>query len=234
MKRTLLVGCVVLCAAAAATDAAVVTYVTSADVYIEWTIGDGGISNRNTKGLLKTQWSGSLAEPTAIVKSYLKFQVPTDVLSLNSVTLRLTSDTAEGRDNDGKTLDIWVLPEAYDGWSQTVLDWNQATSTYANDPSGVAFTAGEQVGSGVCNAGKAVATDFSLDITKLLPYVQADTNGVITLTLPARVGTTTYWCDLEDSESTYRPRLILDYEVPEPATMSLLVLGGLACIRRRR
>jgi hypothetical protein len=232
MIRTFLMGCVVLGAAAAATDAAVVAYATNNDVYIEWSNTDGGYSNRNSKGLLKSQWSGG-ASPTSIVKSYAKFEIPTGVATLNSVTLRLTSRDVGESDNAGDTVEIWALPDGLDGWSETVLTWDQATSTYGNDPSGWYFTAGQQVGSGTCNAGKPVATDFSLDPAKLLPAVQADTDGLITLCLAAHPSTT-YWCDRENSNALRRPILTWDYEVPEPATLSLLVLGALVCLRPRR
>jgi hypothetical protein len=231
MRSTLLLMCLVFTVAAASTDAAVVTYTTDNDVYIEWTVGDGGVANRNSKGLLKTQWSGG-DTPTAIVKSYLKFQIPAGVVTLNSVTLRLTSRDVGETDNGGDTVEIWALPDAYDGWTESVLDWDQATSTYGNDPNGWYFTVGQQVGSGICNAGKAVATDFSLNVAQLLPFVSADANGEITLCLAANPSTT-YWCDRENANAPRRPMLMWDYDVPEPATLTLLVLGGLACLRRR-
>ena len=233
MKLALLIGCLVSCVAAAAADAAVVTYTTGADVYIEWSHTDGGYTNRNSKGLLKTQWSTGGGSVTSIVKSYIKFEVPAGMASVNAVTLRLTSRDVGESDNDGDPVEIWALPNAYDGWDETVLTWAQATSTYGNDPNGWYFTVGEQVGSGTCNAGKGVATDFSLDAAKLLSAAQADTDGVITLVLAANPATT-YWCCRENSTADHRPQLAWDYEVPEPATISLLVLGGLACLRRRK
>lgn len=232
MKRAHWMICLVLLVASLAAEASVVTYTTSEDVYIEWSNTDGGYTNRNSKGLLKTQWSGG-GSPTSIVKSYIKFEVPAGVAALNSVTLRLTSRDVGESDNDGDPVEIWILPDAYDGWSETVLDWNQATSTYGNDPNGYYFTVGAQTGSGTCNAGKGVPTDFTLDTTALLPFVQADGNGVITLCLAANPATT-YWCCDENSTPDHRPQLTWDYEVPEPATLSLLLLGGLACLRRRR
>ena len=232
MKRLPLIGCLVLCVAAATAEAVTVTYTTSHDVYIEWNRANGGISNRNSKGLLKQQWGADPSGPTDIVKSYIKFDVPADLVTINSVTLRLTNLNVGESDNDGDPVEIWALPDGYDGWDEAVLAWNQATSSYANDPSGRYFTAGQAVGSGTCNAGKGVATDFSLDVAKMQALVDADGDGLVTLTIAAM--TSSYWCDSENSQSSYRPGLIWDYEVPEPATMSLLVLGGLACLRRRR
>lgn len=235
MKRVFLIACLVFFAAAVAAEAAVVTYTTSHDVYIEWNPNDGGIGNRNTKGLLKQQWSTdpNSGAVTDIVKSYIKFDVPSDLLTINSVTLRLTNRDAEGGDNDGDPVEIWALPDGYDDWDEAILDWDQATASYANDPSGHYFTAGEAVGSGTCNAGKGVPTDFALDVTKMQNLVDADTDGLITLTVAAIV--TSYWADSENGDAAMRPMLTWDYEViPEPATLSVLVLGGLACLRRRR
>ena len=67
---------------------------------------------------------------------------------------------------------------------------------------------------------------------QLPSFVLANTNGQITLCLAANPSTT-YWCDRENANASRRPALAWDYEVPEPMTLSLLVLGGLACIRRR-
>jgi hypothetical protein len=232
MKRLPLIGCLVLCVAAATAEAVTVTYTTAHDVYIEWNSTDGGRTNRNSKGLLKQQWSGVPGAPTEVVKSYIKFGVPADLVTINSVTFRLTNLNTGESDNGGDPVEIWALPDAYDGWDEAVLDWNQATSTYANDPLNRGFTAGQAVGSGTCNAGKGVWTDFALDVAKMQALVDADSDGLITLTLAAM--TSSYFCDSENSQSSYRPGLIWDYEVPEPATLSLLVLGGLACLRRRR
>ena len=234
MRSTLLViaGCVVLLGMVSVGKATTTTYTTDTSVFIEWSNTDGGYANRNSKAMLKTQWSGG-SNPTSIVKSYLKFPIPAGSWILNSLTLRLTTRDVGESDNNGKTLEMWALPDAYDGWSETVLDYNQAISTYANDPSGRYFTAGSLVGSGVCNAGKGVSTDFTINVSAIDPYILADTNKLITLCLPATTSTT-YWCDDENGTASRRPQLTWDYTVPEPATISLLVLSGLAFIRRRK
>lgn len=234
MRRALFLGCLTLLVAAASVDATVVTYVTTDDVYIEWTQGDHGVINRNEKARLM-QETMPLSGYDSVCKVYLKFDIPSGDWTLNSASLSLTNATYEaGELNGGDPVEIWALPDEYDGWTEETLDWNMAVASYANpaDPNVNTFTAGGAVGTGTLNAGKGVATNITLNPASLAPYLAADTNKQITLCImPVEVS---YWCDKERDGDTNAPKLTWDYTVPEPASLSLLVLGAAAVLRRRR
>jgi hypothetical protein len=234
----LLVGCLVLFSAAFVVNAAEVTYVALEDTYVEWTKNDGDVGNRDSKTYLKEQWSSP--DPNInpyhgdVCKAYIKFAIPTDVLTLNSVTLQLVNDSTN--DNNMDENEIWVLPNTMDDWNQTVLTWNSSVSTYGNDPNSRYFTAGTVATDPnvqVCTYGKSAATDFTLNIDVLSEYVASDNNYKITLVTAALAGNC-FWEKSEDGNYYYRPKLTWNYEIPEPATLTVLVLGALGLARRRR
>jgi len=215
-------------------SATTVSYTTDQDVFIEWSKTDGGYANRNTKGYLKDQYSlDANGNQSSVCKSYIKFTIPSDVGSLNSVVFHLTNIDVGDVTTNQVGLEIWALPNGYDGWLENTLTWNTATSTYLNDPSGQYFTQGTQVFSGLINGGKAVTTDITLFADRLMNFVSADTDHLITLVLCAN-STVGRFCDSENATASHRPSITWNYNVPEPVTASLLALGAMAFIRRRR
>lgn len=167
---------------------------------------------------------------------YLKFDLPDDIDTITSAGI-----TVRTRAFANKWVAVWGLTdESLDNWAENTITWNNAPAT-------TAYTVQNP------DATKAVETDWFLDNdntppsnmgfannTPLTNFLNTDTNGVVTLILAytgVGAGSTTGVFDTKESGlgDALAPTLHLEYtQVPEPASVALLGLGGLAALRRRR
>jgi hypothetical protein len=177
-------------------------------------------------------------------KSYLRFdldQIPSGD-TVSSASLKLTVEELTSDPN--KVIRIYGINDGaagdlLSGWTEAGLTWNNAPSK------GTAGTA-----NGASNAADSSTTtllgtlstpsdetQYSFSNAALANFLNSDTNGIVTFILtfdPANVGSSmSYHSSDSPAAATKQPLLSL-VTVPEPATLSLLGLGSLALLRRRR
>ena len=175
--------------------------------------------------------------PTADLryKGYVRFDLSAIAQPLSSATLTCT--TMDGQFPPDTT--IWGLDDADAGelWDELGINWNNAP---ANDTSTPAGFLGNATYLGVFGNITNVAGgtgDFSG--ASLVNFLNADTDGVATLmfgspgeTLDPPTNGFAYWATKENT--VHAPPTLTVEEIPEPATLSLIGLGVLGLLRRRR
>ena len=162
--------------------------------------------------------------------------------SIDSVTLTLShlSPTSE------KTVDIYIQQVAgSNNWDSSTATWNNnGASAWTSGVAGLEG-AGDTTGTiGTLSITPPAQSEFvfDLDPTTIMSWIEGgfDNAGMIIrpdVVATPNPGTTTdtfnTWAENYSNQSL-RPKLTINYTVPEPMTMSLLVIGGLAMLRRRK
>ena len=223
----------------------------SADVYID---------NANAASCSQTFDVNNLKTLAATAggtcKPWMHFAVPQAVFdavnadpnNLLSAKLQISDNSGTSYKNSGKKPRVFALYQAYDYWTEgdastdpNALTWNDS-STFGNAV-GKYFDTGKS--SQITNdyTWPASTTTIQVDLLggtaisgALVTFLkrEAPEDGYITLMLGA-TGAMGLISD-EGAPTAYpeqAPTLILEY-IPEPATLTLLGLGALGLIRRRR
>jgi hypothetical protein len=128
----------------------------------------------------------------------------------------------------------------FESWSASTLTWNTGPGNDTASTAGMlasAIYSGAALYTGNVAAGDGILSDISLATNpttseaNLRAFLNTDTDGYVTFALTP--GGTTYLYNVGGGTGgMYTPVLTLTYEVPEPATLAILGLGGL--IMRRR
>ena len=196
------------------------------------------MTNVNTNYGLDPNLRVRFGTPPDVYKVYMEFDLPTDVWTINSATLRLS--TAAATKNDGKNTQLWGMGESYDDWVETTITWTTSVASNGNDPATAGFVVGtaSQLTNNMPWVNGQLTVTFDLVASQSSPgalqtLIQNDTDKKITFGF---YGASTTWYKSKDFATIdNRPLLTLDYDVPEPATLSVLALGlGGLLIRRKR
>ena len=175
--------------------------------------------------------------PTADLryKGYVRFDLSAIAQPLSSATLTCT--TMDGQFPPDTT--IWGLNDGDAGelWVEADLTWNNAPANDTSTPAGFLSNATYLgVFGNITNAAGGTG-DFSADALK--DFLNADNDGVATFmfgspgeTLDPPTNGFAYWATKENT--VHAPPTLTVEEIPEPATLSLIGLGVLGLLRRRR
>lgn len=149
--------------------------------------------------------------------------------SITSATMTVTNNTAWSTDATS-VAGVFGLNDSVDAdnWDEAAVNWNNAPG---NDTTGQGFLNATSLGTFNATDGNGGAQS-SFSSQELVDFLNADTDGLVTLLVRENEGgyirASTKEESIEDA-----PMLQLTY-TPEPATMGLLSIGGLALLRRKR
>jgi len=211
-----------------------------ADAYIESRYDNPATENQNfgSSTTLELKNNGNPASSWLYRKSYLRFD--TSALGGHQTLDATLKLTPYGTDSSSQTFNLFGLldGDAGESWAETGITWNNAPAndTADNDIDLSRATLLAQF------AGGASGATIELGSSALLDFINADTDGLITLIVtretydPSFGGSQHRFRSREygDSDDLFAPTLILVNNIPEPTSLALLALGGLAARLRRR
>lgn len=209
---------------------------TGADTYVELL---DGVNYNNNYGTVTTVRTKNAVQGTSELfrKGYLRFDLSEVAFPIEDAFLQLTTD------NDSSAIDfnVYGLNDLHAGES-----WGETTITYANAP---ANTSVAENSNGITSDAALLGTFSGAPLGAIAEFSSADfinfllqdTDGLVTLIItradppdPVYGGPIDYFRSKDYGNGEYAPQLLLSLQVPEPATLSLLGLGALALVRRRR
>ncbi len=215
-----------------ASDAMAITIVPNADSYISKNNPDTNFGNASTVRLrggtfdtYKAYFRFSLSEVTGtIVSASFSFEPN----SGGSWIATATTYNVYGL-NDGHAGENWIEGNGgTDNDPAGEITWNNAPANASN----LGFDSDATL-LGHIDAPAGTSERLVFSSAALVSFLNADTDGQVTLMLaPTDTGLTTIQSLAPRTDATRRPRL--DVVVPEPTAMSLLLAGGVLCLRRRK
>ena len=178
---------------------------------------------------------------TARYKSYIQFNLSgIDLTKVDAVTLKLTATNASGAAagswQAGSTWNVWGVKDlsfvegngGTDNSPTNELTWSNSGSYDNSTGSNVNFSSPAVLLGTFDTPGAAAFTFVDADLTSLVQ--SASPNGTITLLISGGASGTTQWFGSRDSG--FAP--VLTVSMPEPAGMSVLVLGCVSLLTGRR
>lgn len=199
-----------------------------ADTYV-----NGGTQAANNYGTQDNMLAAANGNLSFCRKWYVRFDI-SDIPageSITAATLTITNNTDWATDSTA-VAGVFGLnnSENADNWGETTLTWNTAPG---NETTGSAqgFINADTLGTiNAANGNGGAQSSFSSQ--ELVDFLNADTDGLVTLMFKENSGGYLRGSTKEESIAD-APTLQLTY-TPEPATMGLLSIGGLALLRRKR
>lgn len=179
-------------------------------------------------------------------KTYVRFELPSDFGTATSATFTVVRALARP---SGYSTQVWGLDDGVAGEANWVeangaggASWNSApgndTTSFSNFNDAAVLGNFTTVGTG---SGGAAGDSYSVSGAPLVSFLNADSNGFVTLMLAYTSSTSTneqFAAQTGSGTATPYdgPRLTLEYEpIPEPASLSLAaVVGGFLLMGARR
>lgn len=178
-------------------------------------------------------------------KAYIRFQLPSDVDTITSATLKLYAGTVSAAAttiyvnglNDLVPFEDWgeLSPGTYYGDPSGGLTWNNAPGNLTSSKNGFDTTKTTSLGTLPTTANAPVGTLYTFSSTALVDYLNADTNTLVNFLFGKLNSTSAVHSFASKEKGTVSgPVLEITYTpTPEPTTMLLLGIGSLLFARKR-
>jgi hypothetical protein len=174
-------------------------------------------------------WSGVRASI-----GFLRFDISGVTGDMSEAILSLASHPIHGVVYTSN-LAVYGLKEDYDIWDESTITYNNAPGLLSAPVGEYALEATKLVRLGViaCISNTLCTSDpIQLDISS---FISSDTDKKISLLIVKESSDSSEWAfRSKEKTGVVIPTLTLPNAVPEPATISLIALGGVALLRRRR
>ena len=223
--KVIIIGITVVMTTLLGANATVVTLSPDADADIRSQVLAGIAYDRN---VMIVSNKGADPSTTISAKAYIRFKLPTDFGSANSATFTITRAAvgAFGSDHTLNGLDDGVAGEL--DWVEqdgSGMNWNDAPGNITTSPNN--FSDAALVGAFTttkADSGGVVGDSWSVSGTNLVNFLNADTNGYVTLMI-GRTGVSSGFDQFASAEhlSLGEPELALDY-TPSGVSVGVSVL----------